>query len=191
MKNRTKKWLLVSGCLLVCAAMVGLIGNSFVRSPVWDDQVPTVNIMTGGVTVDSDAEPEGTGIKDDAPPIIVKMDMAVPVESNAGSGAVFTGAEQIIQPDATKSVYSEEVLTNPAKTPGGVPVAETPQPAVNDPAAKPPAQEIGVNNSDSEGIKGNNPGGLPGFGNVPQGGENNVVNADDMYENGNKIGIMG
>ena len=33
-------------------------------------------------------------------------------------------------------------------------------------------------------------GGLPGFDNVPDGGANQVTNADDMYENGNKIGSM-
>ena len=37
----------------------------------------------------------------------------------------------------------------------------------------------------------NTSGGLPGFDNVPNAGENQVTEADDMYENGNKIGIMG
>ena len=33
-------------------------------------------------------------------------------------------------------------------------------------------------------------GGLPGFDKVPDGGKNHVTEADDMYENGNKIGDM-
>jgi hypothetical protein len=32
---------------------------------------------------------------------------------------------------------------------------------------------------------------IPGFGYVPIGGENTVIEDCDLYENGNKIGIMG
>ena len=71
----------------------------------------------------------------------------------------------------------EETLTDPEKKPDGTEVEATPEPVDHD-TYVPPADD------------GNSGGVLPGFDFVPDGGANTVIQADDMYENGNKIGSM-
>lgn len=86
------------------------------------------------------------------------------MESNNGGNV---GTEQSIQPEPVQPEYTQEELTDPTKKPDGQKVESTETP-------KEPA----------------NNGGLPGFENVPDMGENHHEHLDDMYENGNKIGIM-
>ena len=40
MKNNTKKWLTVAGCLVVCAILVAVIASSFSKDKVTDDPLP-------------------------------------------------------------------------------------------------------------------------------------------------------
>lgn len=88
--------------------------------------------------------------------------------------------EQSIQPEVEKPQQpDEETLANPEEKPDGTKVGETPEPVDHD-TYVPPADNGG----------GNSGGGLPGFGNVPDGGANAETQAGDMYENGNKIGSM-
>lgn len=102
--------------------------------------------------------------------------------TNAGeeNGADFTGTEQTIQGDSVKPEYTEEELKDPTKTPDGTPVEGTPEPQDHNNVTPPPEQPST-----------NTSGGLPGFDHVPNAGENQGEYLDDMYENGNKIGIMG
>ena len=88
--------------------------------------------------------------------------------------------EQTIQGDSVKPEYTEEELKDPTKTPDGTPVEGTPEPQDHNNVTPPPEQPST-----------NTSGGLPGFDHVPNAGENQGEYLDDMYENGNKIGIMG
>jgi len=180
MNNRTKKWLLVAGCLVICAVLVVLIGGSFSKEPAQDDPLPALEDTPGGVTVDPGTDGSGADAgKDDSPTVVV---VKPETQTPAGGGAVSTGTEQTIQPDVTKPEYDEETLKDSTKTPDGKPVSEPPQAVDHDAVTPPPATEKPTSGGTS--------GGLPGFDNVPQGGANQVIPADDMYENGNKIGIM-
>jgi hypothetical protein len=81
------------------------------------------------------------------------------------------GPEQSLQPEVTR----------PASASPGETHERPSDPALLDPAApptttRPPAVSNG--------------GGLPGFENVPYSGPNHGIKLHDMYENGNKIGIM-
>lgn len=40
MKNSTKKWLTVAGCLAVCVVLVIVIASSFSKDKVTDDPLP-------------------------------------------------------------------------------------------------------------------------------------------------------
>jgi len=181
MNNRTKKWLLVAGCLVICAVLVALIGNSFIKEPVQDDPLPVLEDTPVGVTVDPGTEGSGADAGKDDPPtvVVVKPETQTPV----GGGAVSTGTEQTIQPDVSKPEYDEETLKDPTKTPDGQTVSEPPKHVDHDSVSTPPAAE--------KPSSGGSSGGLPGFDNVPDLGPNKEIPADDIRENGNKIGIMG
>jgi hypothetical protein len=204
MNNRTKKWALVAGCLMLCAVMVWVIGQGFIKAPVSDKPLPVAEKTSGGVTVDpvtakepvittdpdtlSGADPAAPGADLTAdnpqtgnlPDIVIQPNPQSPAASgDDGKGAVSTGTEQTIQTDPAKPEYDEETLTDPAKTPEGTPVTEPPQHTDHDHVVTPPPQDRPAGS------------GLPGFDNIPNAGPNQGTQADDMYENGNKIGIMG
>ena len=179
MKNVSKKWLTVVGCLVVCAVLVVLIAGQFGNEPVTVDPLPTNSSQSSNVVVtqpDGDAA-DNTEKKD---PVEVKPEIPSNTPDASGdNGAVSTGTEQTIQPDPVKPEPDEEALKDPTKKPDGTPVEGIPKSEDHDNVTPPPAPPST-----------NTGGGLPGFDNVPDGGANQVTNADDMYENGNKIGIM-
>lgn len=177
MKNRTKKWLVVAGCLMICAVLVVLIGGSFSKEPVQDDPLPVLENTPGGVTVDPGTQGNGAG-NDSPPAVVVKPETQAPT----GSGAVYTGTEQTIQPDVTKPEYDEETLKDPTKTPDGKPVSEPPQHVDHDAITPPPAAEKPSGGGTS--------GGLPGFDNVPNAGANQGTKADGEGDINKQVGIM-
>lgn len=184
MNIKTKKWLLIAGCLVICAVLVALIGSSFSTQPVQDGDITSTDAADNGVTVspgsDLSAGDTAEPANSDAPAIVVNPSADIPASTSGG--AVSTGTEQTIQPDVTKPEYDEKTLTDPTKTPDGQPVSEPPKSVDHDSVSTPPATE--------KPSSGGTSGGLPGFDNVPNAGANQGETLDDMYENGNKIGIM-
>ena len=143
MNNRTKKWALVAGCLMLCAVLVGMIGQGFIKEPVMDGPLPQTDAGTGDVTVNPvSAEPPiitepavttgpdtladggqadpGTELADDnpqtgsQPPIVIQPNPQPTTDTGSGgNGAVSTGTEQTIQQEPTKPEYDEDALTDP------------------------------------------------------------------------------
>ena len=180
MKNTTKKWLTVAGCLAVCAVLVFVISSQFGREPVTDDPLPTGSSQPEDVVVTEPGGGDDNAEKKDD----VEVKPEIPsVSSTPGAsgdnGAVSSGAEQTIQPDPVKPEPDEDALKDPTQKPDGTPVEGTPKPEDHNNVTPPPAPPST-----------NTGGGLPGFDNVPNAGPNQVEHLDDMYENGNKIGIM-
>lgn len=185
MKDSTKKWLTITGGLVICAILVFVISQQFTKDKPTDDLPPVNSSQQGEVVVDPDSSIPTTD--PDASSDINENDLTVnpqtppnDTSSNAGNGAVSSGTEQTIQADPeVPEEPDEETLTDPSQKPDGTPVEGTPTPEDHDTyqPPEPPSTNTG--------------GGLPGFDNVPNAGENQVTEADDMYENGNKIGIMG
>ena len=169
MKNTTKKWLTIIGCLAVCAILVVVIGSKFQKAPSTDAPLPPEGAQTSDVTVQTPSAEKAKEVS------ITPPDISNPAGTD--NGAVSSGTEQTIQGDITKPEYTEEQLADPTQKPSGEKVTEPPKPVEHDKVEKP---------ADSTPKSG----GLPGFDNVPDGGANQVINADDMYENGNKIGNM-
>lgn len=121
------------------------------------------------------------------------------------------GTSQTIQPDvASKPTYSQNQLTDPTQTPDGGKVTVTeegeitpeivPEPT---PEPEPPTTSPSTPDSTSQSIAPNpdaNPDSntgstegmayVPGFGWVPEAGPTEVIQATDMYQNGNKVGNM-
>lgn len=177
MKNSTKKWLTVAGCLAICAVLIFVIAGRFSKEPATDDPLPTSSSQPVDVVVDElDKTPDQAEKKD----VGVKPEITDPTPSpDTGGGAVSSGTEQTIQPDPVKPEPDEDALKDPTKKPDGTPVEGTPKPEDHNNVTPPPAPPST-----------NTGGGLPGYDHVPNAGPNQVTEANDMYENGNKIGIM-
>jgi len=187
MKNRRNKWLIVAGCLAVCAVLVGLIGNGFTREVVLDAPLSVADDETG-VEVNPSAKLGGAEGGDDgeesgdAPVVVVRPETQTS-PGNADGGAVYRGTEQTIQSDAAKPEYSEETLTDPAQTPDGRPVSDPPRNEDHGSVQTPPPQE--------RPITGGTPGGLPGFDDVPDLGPNQSASIDSDGDINKQVGIMG
>lgn len=171
--SKTKKWLLVIGCLAICAVLVVMIAGRFISEKPVDQPLPLESSEPSDVTVDTDAEAEKNVVV--TPPDITEPD-------NTDNGAVSSGTEQTIQGDPVKPEYSEEQIKDPTQKPDGEKVTEPPQPVDHDkvePPKEPPSN-------------GSNPGGgLPGFDNVPNLGDNKGEYVDGDGDINKQVGNMG
>ena len=180
LSDKTKKSMIVAGGVVMSAALLIMIGMKFVKEPDVEAEVPVQSTENSGVVVEEPSTAK-TAEKEEV--------TAAPIEvtevPQSDSGAVDTGTEQTIQADIPeKPTYTEEQLTDPTQTPNGekveTPTAEEETTPTTTPTPKKTETTTEQNTS----------GGLPGFDSVPDGGSNQVIEADDMYENGNKIGDM-
>ena len=104
MKDSTKKWLTITGGLVICAILVFVISQQFTKDKPTDDLPPVNSSQQGEVVVDPDGSIPTTD--PDASSDINENDLTVnpqtpsnDTSSNAGNGAVSSGTEQTIQAD--------------------------------------------------------------------------------------------
>ena len=180
MKNisdKAKKRLSITGCLAICVALVVLIGQQFKTDKPVDDPLPPRSSTVSDVSVDPNAPDNAEKEKD----VVIQLpDTTQPTSSD--NGAVDKGTDQTIQGDVTKPEYTDEQLKKPDQKPNGDPATETDKVKDHDKVEKPKDPPASSKPSGGNSI--------PGFDNVPDGGANQGERLDDMYENGNKIGIM-
>lgn len=99
--------------------------------------------------------------------------------------------EKFITPEEEKAEIPQtepihEVIPEPEPVPEEVPMAPEVQPTPKPESASAPAPAQTVSEPQSGGMFY-----VPGFGWLESQGPGEVIYAEDMYENGNKIGIMG
>lgn len=171
MSDKTKRRIAIAGASVIGLALVIAIGMQFTKEPVKSDTSASEPVSS------SDAAPE---IQDNTEKkeVVVSPQPASEPESTETLPPQTDLPEQKLQSDPVKP----EAPENPV-LPEDVDTADPSKP----PEYKPEDTEKESATSDSVSQSG---GGLPGFDNVPDGGANQVINADDMYENGNKIGEM-
>ena len=203
MTEKTKRIILVTVCCLLCAAaVIGIAtrfgGNAEIPSGVVSDNQPE----SGDLTVDINGDQTGTipGTDPDKQNN-VDIQVQVPDKSNTdpAQGADSNGEEQTIQADPVKPEAPEkpEAPTGTTTLPDDHDAEDVPEeerktedeesPVYEEPPTAPPAATdppAGSTNSSGQVY-------VPGFGYVDNSGENTGIKDDDMYENGNKIGIMG
>ena len=181
MTDKTKRIILIAAGVLLCAALVvGIVSRlAAVPMPIDpaipddtpDTKDPVVNISDPEVKVDSKTDGK---------------------QHDPGRDADSSGTDQAIQGAPTKPDAPE----HPGKTekdhvPDDVPEAdrnkETPPTyKLEQTEEKPqPTEPAGGSTNDAGQVC------VPGFGYVTPSGSNDGGTLDDMYENGNKIGIMG
>lgn len=188
MNDKTKRIILITACCLLCGvAVIGIAGrfggntvtpSGTVSGSQPDSNDPNVNINNsqGDVNVPS----------------------LTPEQSDPGQGANSNGTEQTIQanpvkPDAPEKPESpsgtatlpddhkaEDVPTSERKT------EDEPHPTYPEqPTSKPAESQPAAGSTNSSGQVY-----VPGFGYVDSSGDNTVIDGQDIYENGNKIGEM-
>ena len=195
MAEKKKKYWILAGGIVICILLICVIGIQFQKEEKQpmvmleaETESETDLIIEPEVIAESaDPEQEETGtMTEDSEEETETIDET---ESKEETTQEKTDAvKQSIQPEVTKPEEPEsEVLADPTQKPDGTP-AEIPAETTGTGAAASPEPEV------SEPQAGDTNEGqiyIPGFGWVEdEGGGVNSVPLDDMYENGNKIGIM-
>lgn len=186
MTEKTKRRLAVGGGIVLCAGLLVAVSLRFAKPPAGEDVLPEKESGVAEIVAEPShaAEENGAGGEDTQmtiQPETGTKEEETPTAKPADSRPSQTGEpEQSIQPEVEKPQRPDgETLENPEEKPDGTKVEATPEPVDHD-TYVPPADDGGAGSG----------GGLPGFGNVPDGGANTAIQAGDMYENGNKIGDM-
>lgn len=173
MNGKMKKWLVVTGCLALCAVLVVLIGQEFKTTKPVDNPPPSQSSEVSNVTVGPN-EPDST----EKEVIVTPPDTSKP--TNIDNGAVSSGTEQTIQGDASKPEYTEEQLKDPTQKPNGEKVTEQDKPVDHDKVEQPKETP----KSDSQPQGGETKDGkiyVPGFGWIEDhggGGQGTTVDGD-------------
>lgn len=191
MTEKKKRYLAVGGGIILCAGIMAAIGLQFAKPSAGEDRLPEKDLETAQSAVPEDVQELFK--EDEADQDIERQEMVIQFETGNSGGDTQSQPsgeedplqtdteepEQSIQPEVEKPEKpEEEVLTNPEEKPDGTKVETSPEPTDHDTYVPPKDTDGGGN------------GGLPGFDSVPYGGPNAEGYADDMYENGNKIGDM-
>lgn len=183
-----KKRLTLAALGVVCVVLVIAIISQFKTEEPKDASVQpssTVSdaISPGTVIPAPSAEPIKT------PEVTVAPINPAEASTKPADSGDSTGIEQSIQADVTKPTQPpQEVKTDPSKTPDGENV-EAVKPVEHDKVTKPVSKtspsELKSGDKNEKGQVW-----VPGFGWVDDSGDNIGSKAEDMYENGNKIGDM-
>lgn len=192
MTDKTKRIVLIAVCCLLCvAAAVGIAvrfgGNTDISSGVVSDD-PT---QSGDPSVDID----NNGQTD----LDVQVETPDASETDPAQGADSSGLEQTIQADPVKPEQPEkpEAPDGTSTLPENHDAEDVPEEERRTEDEEPPTYEEPptVTPTETEPAAGStNSAGqvyVPGFGYVENSGENTVIEGNDIYENGNKIGTMG
>lgn len=181
MTDKTKRIILIAAGVLLCAALVvGIVSRlAAVPMPI-DPAIPDDTPNTKDPVVNI-SNPEG------------KVDSKTDGEQrDSGRDADSSGTEQTIQgaptkPDAPEPPGKAEKDHAADDVPDADRNKETP------PTYKPEQTEVKPQPTEPAGGSTNDAGQVyvPGFGYITPSGPNTVIDGQDIYENGNKIGIMG
>ena len=186
MKNineKVKKWLIISGGLVLSAVLLVAIMSQFKAPPINDLDLPDPNSTTQKVAVES---PDMTEKENDikVPPIEIEK------EPNNANG-VDKGIEQNIQPDPIKPEYTDEQLKNPDQKPNGEKVTEKDKPVEHNKVEKPNTPPKSDNQSQGGDVNSKGETYLPGFGWIKNSGENQRIAGESDGDINKQVGIMG
>lgn len=186
MKDKTKKWLVTAGLAVVCVGLVFGISRVLYREPVQEAQIVEKDANEMEITVDI-GKPED-----------IQAEKAADTEK--------TGTEESLVTEIDTSIHTagdkeQELQSEPEKTekekPDGPPAApeggDTEEKAEPSADGMPEETEKKPSGNDQTPKTGDTKDGMvyvEGFGWLSDEGAGSGTYAGDMYENGNKIGIM-
>ena len=197
LSEKTKKYLAISGGAVICVGLIAAISLQFNKTPVGEDTLPEKNPGVVEIVVDpsslatSPEEPVTEETK-----VIVQPNTETAADSTESSQPVDTRpaqtdqTEQSIQPEVTKPAEpSQEVKKYATQKPDGTKVETPPVPVVHEEVVQPTETESAPNQPQGGDVQDGKTY-LPGFGYIENSGSNQENYAEDMFENGNKIGNM-
>lgn len=202
LNERMKRRLAVLGCVVVGVVLIAAIGSQFrgetqggnqTEEQTKQTEAVTVAVMpaetTEAVTTEEETEPSKPDIEVRTEPAMEPSGTGT-TEPTAALPEQTDRTEQAVQPAPVKpTAPPEEVLKNPAQKPDGESVEGTPEAIPHEEVVQPnevPTQAGEPQYGDTQNGKIY----VPGFGWIDEIGEGQGTVAEDMYENGNKIGIM-
>lgn len=192
MTENTKKRLAIGGGAVICAGLIVAIGLQFGKAPAGEDKLPEESSSAVQIVVDPSVPASGST---EEKKVVIQpntdasssTDTSQPVDTRP---AQTDQTEQSIQPEVTKPAEPEEsAKTDPTQKPDGTKVDTPPTPVDHD-TYTPPTEQIPSTNQPQGGDVKDGKTYLPGFGYIENSGPNQENHAEDMYENGNKIGSM-
>jgi len=179
--EKAKKRLTLAGLGVVCVVLVIAIASQFTAKAPQEADVQPSTTATNTVTP-SVSSPAAAGIPTSTPEASLQPITPTESTSQVTDSGDSTGTDQSIQAEVTKPAEpSEEAKTNPSQKPDGQKVTSSDSSTSS--SSTPATPKSGDKNSKGQIW-------VPGFGWVDDSGDNVGTSADDMYENGNKIGNM-
>ena len=181
MTDKTKRIILIAAGVLLCAVLVVGIVSRLAAVPMPIDPAISDDVP--------DTKDPVVNISDPEEKVDIKMDGE---QHDLGRDADNSGTEQTIQGTPTKPDAPE----HPSKTEKDHAADDVPEADRNKetpPTYKPEQTEVKPQPAEPAGGSTNDAGQVyvPGFGYITPSGPNTVIDGQDIYENGNKIGIMG
>lgn len=204
LNDKSKKWLVVASGLLICAVLIFMISSQFKKEPVEEVALPNKEDIADDVIVEkndeinidkvnmekTDNESVTNAEKEESDGDEINVPPIKGLDSQNDKNGVDKGTNQTIQGDVRKPKEpAKEELTDPTKKPDGEKVEDPPKSVDHDKVIKP--EETPKKKDEPQG--GDKKDGkifVPGFGWIDDIGEGEGTKAEDMYENGNKIGNM-
>jgi hypothetical protein len=183
MTDKVKRGIILAIGGLVCVALViaiaGRMGGNSTPASVTDNNA---SAEEQEIVVDA-TNPTSK------PVVVAPIETSKPEPSDPAAGADSNGTEQTIQAEPTKPTEPPA----PSQAQEGHDGSDVPDEEKNAPAppTSTPATQPQTPSQPQQPTGGGSNGTLPGFDNVPDLGPNQGNYVDDMYENGNKIGVMG
>lgn len=197
LSEKTKKYLAIGGGAVICVGLIAAISLQFNKAPTGEDMLPEKNTGAAEIVVDPSSlatSPEESRTEESK--VIVQPNAETAADSTKSSQPVDTRpaqtdqTEQSIQPEVTKPAEpSEEVKKDATQKPDGTKVETPPVPVAHEEVVQPTEPEPAPDQPKGGDVQGGKTY-LPGFGYIENSGLNQENYAEDMYENGNKIGNM-
>ncbi|WP_312906848.1 DUF6550 family protein [Tissierella praeacuta] len=206
MKNisdKTKKWLVVTGGLVICAMLILMISSQFRKEQI-EDTLPNQNTEVGDVTIEKPKDTEkaekeevtndedktdNEEAKEKEDEIIVPP-IKTPDTQSTNKNGVDKGTEQTIQKNVEKPKEpTKEQLTDPTQKPNGEKVTEPPVNVDHEKVEKP--EELPKQKDEPKG--GDKKDGkiyVPGFGWIDDIGEGEGTKVDGDGDINKQIGDM-
>lgn len=197
MTEKTKKYLAIGGGAVICAGLIVAISLQFGKAPAGGDKPPEESSTAAQITADPSVPASGTTEQStEEKEVVIRPNSNVTADSSEASQPVDTRPaqtdqpEQSIQQEVTKPAKPEEaVRTNPTQKPDGTKVDTPPTPVAHEEVTAPTETEPAAGQPQGGDVQDGKTY-LPGFGYIENSGPNQEHYAEDMYENGNKIGSM-
>lgn len=185
MKKKQIKWLIVTGLGIVCIVLIAAIASQFKTKASKDiaEASPSAAQVNQAVVTPTEAS------KTEQDVVIQDSKPSEATSAQTPNAAVSSGTKQTIQPDPVKP--KAPTVSKPKVQPKVTPKAPD---SAKKPVSKQPGTPKNSSSGKTEPKAGEKKDGkiyVPGFGWVKDnGGGSQGKTADDMYENGNKIGDM-